>query len=1089
MEWLLEKEDLWEVVSGTLPEPIDVTDEWRNKDRKARANIGLFLDESQFKFVKDAASAKGMWNALKEKHEKATMSTIVHYLSLLCGANMSESDNMEDHLSSMEDLFDKLAAAGHVLDVPLQIAMIFRSVPPSYRSLVQSLQTRADDDWTVASVKASLLDEYSQRVVRGDRLSRDLKAMKTDASGARKEKVCFFCKQPGHFKKNCKKWLSIKSESNKNRDKDESSKDKSAKNKPAHGAGSAVCFMAGGGLSGWIIDSGATCHMTSDRSFFAALISSAVPSVTLADGKKTSVGGVGHGVVFGVDGQGGSVEITLNDVLYVPELDGGLISVVQLVAKKFKVEFNEQLCEIKNQAGVTVVVGDKVGCLYRLRQQQGAMKACSSHENCQHLWHRRIGHRDPDVLRIMEKEKSVSGFKFHDCGMRITCECCLKGKLARQPVPAKLERSTSRPLEIIHTDICCPMETVTPSGNRYIMTLIDDYSRYAVVCLLRKKSEAASKIKEYVRLVENVFGRKPLVIRSDGGGEFQNRVLQEFYQSEGIKAQFTTPYSSQQNEVAERKSRSLQEMAICLLADANMTKLYWGEAVMTAAYLQNRLPSRVVKGTPFELWTGRKSDIKHLRVFGCEAYVHIPDVKRSKLDPKAVKLRFVGYSEDHKGYRFLDPTTNRITISRDAKFLEHSDGSEQQELEVPCGESEAEIEIPCKPTVTELEPEGEPGSDSSFEGWGSALGEELFRGFDAEDEEFASDEEDQEQERDLDDQAEAAAPGGVDNGEVRELRREDRRTRGVLPHRYGDFVVGVADCYQEEPTSYQDAMKIPKWKQAMNAEMAPHAANQTWELVQLPKGKKLIGSKWIFKLKRSEVGEVVTHKARLVAQGFNQRYGINYVDVFAPVTRLATLRMVLAVAGKRQMFLHHFDIKTAYLNGILEEEVYMRQPPGYLAAGKESLVCLVKKSLYGLKQSARCWNRALHEVLIRLKFRQCKSDPCLYLRNDGEQTVILLVYVDDLLVGCKDESEIRAIFTALRDAFEATNLGPVRQFLGLEVLRNEGFYSIRLTNYIETLLSKFEMSDCNVSKTPKLAICAQTKTMSSTWMLPDIAVW
>lgn len=246
-------------------------------------------------------------------------------------------------------------------------------------------------------------------------------------------------------------------------------------------------------------------------------------------------------------------------------------------------------------------------------------------------------------------------------------------------------------------------------------------------------------------------------------------------------------------------------------------------------------------------------------------------------------------------------------------------------------------------------------------------------------------------------------------------------------------------------------MKITEWKQAMDAEMQSYDVNHTWELMRLPEGKKAIGSKWIFKLKRNATGEVIKHKARLVAQGFNQRYGIDYLDVFAPVTRIATLRAVLAVAGKRQMTLHHFDIKTAYLNGTLEEEVYMRQPPGYEVTSKESLVCRIKKSIYGLKQSARCWNKALHETLIRLNFKQCQSDPCLYLRHDGEKTVILLVYVDDLLVGCKEESEIHIVFTALRDAFETTNLGPVRQFLGLEVLHDKGHYSIRLTSYIDQI--------------------------------------
>ncbi|XP_055524288.1 copia protein isoform X2 [Wyeomyia smithii] len=345
-------------------------------------------------------------------------------------------------------------------------------------------------------------------------------------------------------------------------------------------------------------------------------------------------------------------------------------------------------------------------------------------------------------------------------------------------------------------------------------------------------------------------------------------------------------------------------MAICLLADANMAELYWGEAVMTAAYLQNRLPSRVIPTTPFELWTERKADIRHFRVFGCEAYVHIPNVKRFKLDPKAVKLRFVGYSEDHKGYRFLDQTTNRITISRDARFLEHGYKLKQQQQDVSPGNPGQEIGISCSP----MEPEAEQRSESSFEGWDDAndgLNQEDFIGFDTDVEAGEAE-----------DEAEPDDAG--------EENREDRRSRGVLPRRYNDFTVGVAECSPEEPVTYRDAMKTAEWKNAMDAEMQSHFENQTWELIQLPEGKKVIGSKWIFKLKRNEICEVVKHKARLVGQGFNQRFGVDYLDVFAPVTRLATLRTVLAIAGKWQMFLHHFDIKTAYLNGTLEEEVYMR---------------------------------------------------------------------------------------------------------------------------------------------------------------------
>lgn len=299
-----------------------------------------------------------------------------------------------------------------------------------------------------------------------------------------------------------------------------------------------------------------------------------------------------------------------------------------------------------------------VGSQYKLKVAEQCLAVKGNHsEKCQHTWHRRMGHRDMDVVSVINKNDMVSGFELQDCGERIICECCLKGKLARRPFPQITERKSLQPLDLIHTDLCGPMDNPTPSGNKYIMTMIDDCTRYCVVYLLRSKSEAANKIKEYVRWVENLFNRKPRAIRSDGGGEYVGTDLLNFYKAEGIHYQFTTPYTPQQNGVAERKNRALQEMANCLLLDAGLPKRYWGEAVMTAVHLQNRLPTRAVQRTPYELWTGQKPDFKQLRVFGCEAYVHIPDVKRKKFEPKAEKLIFVGYSEHHKGFRFLNRNT------------------------------------------------------------------------------------------------------------------------------------------------------------------------------------------------------------------------------------------------------------------------------------------------------------------------------------------------------------------------------------------------------------------------------------------------
>lgn len=230
---------------------------------------------------------------------------------------------------------------------------------------------------------------------------------------------------------------------------------------------------------------------------------------------------------------------------------------------------------------------------------------------------------------------------------------------------------------------------------------------------------------------------------------------------------------------------------------------------MTAAYLQNRLPSRVIDRTPYELWTGRKPELGHLKVFGCDAYVQIPGTKRSKLDQKSVKLTFVGYCDDRKGYRFLDRSNNRITVSRDAKFIELGDGSEQL-VTLKQGSLDDDetgvIDIPFvstnreDPELVHVDASEEVMSDDS-DGWDDANESVL---------ENASGNE-----------------GPASDQEELELRRQDRQTRGIRPKKLDDFVVGMVKSAEGEPTDYRGALKVPTWKQAMDTEMDSHKQNAT----------------------------------------------------------------------------------------------------------------------------------------------------------------------------------------------------------------------------------------------------------------------
>lgn len=238
--------------------------------------------------------------------------------------------------------------------------------------------------------------------------------------------------------------------------------------------------------------------------------------------------------------------------------------------------------------------------------------------------------------------------------------------------------------------------------------------------------------------------------------------------------------------------------------------------------------------------------------------------------------------------------------------------------------------------------------------------------------------------------------------------------------------------------------------------------NDTWSLVQLPSGRVPIGCKWIYKKKEDSSGNVSRFKARLVAQGFSQRYGVDYDAVFAPVASQATLRILLTVAGYKKMAVRHLDVKSAYLHGKLQDEIYMQQPKGFVVPGKEKFVCRLKRSLYGLKQAARIWNTTISELLKGLGFDQSRSDPCLFIkRSPGGGFVYLMLHVDDMIVAGMTEKEIDAV------EFELSSLGEISHFLGIRITKDtNGFYCLDQENYIKKVASRFGLEHAKGSSVP-----------------------
>ena len=383
--------------------------------------------------------------------------------------------------------------------------------------------------------------------------------------------------------------------------------------------------------------------------------------------------------------------------------------------------------------------------------------------------------------------------------------------------------------------------------------------------------------KEFESTTTNECGCSMGTLRTDNGGEYLSKEFDSYLQSKGINHELSAPYSPAQNGVAERFNQTLMESARTMMAQAELPECYWGEAVATAAYLRNGVPTRSLKSTtPYEKWFERKPDLSHIKVFGCMCYAYIPEVKKKgKLSNKAEKLRFIGYSLQTKRYRLIDESTSKVLVRRD----------------VICNESDFQYDS-SKTKVTD------EGTTTSYE--------QVMVPEDEEPIELPIEPQPQEQ-------------------VVQEQQHCYPTRQRTAPVRYGiDEFVDTAfldEVQIEEPKGIEEALKDQEWKEAADSEYQSLMENETWKLVKLPTGRKPVGCKWIFKTKRTSEGKVERYKARLVAKGYTQKPGEDYDETFSPVVRYLSTRTLLAFAIQNLMIIHQMDVVTAFLNGTLDEDI------------------------------------------------------------------------------------------------------------------------------------------------------------------------
>ncbi|CAI7865162.1 unnamed protein product [Closterium sp. NIES-53] len=774
-----------------------------------------------------------------------------------------------------------------------------------------------------------------------------------------------------------------------------------------------------------------------------------VKRVVFGNNKSLPVVGVGSTRLI-VDG--GPVDIT--NVLHVPGLKVNLLSVTQLAKKDVKLTIDGANMNLFWK-GKQFAQGILNGELYQLKTHPGAASSNVAQGSKATLkaWHNRLAHANYDSVKELANKGLAKGVDVvagdDETGV---CAACVEGKMARKPFSSRTSPLAKDSLALVHMDVCGPMRHASKGGARFLLVMLDDATRMCWTRRLNAKGDAAKAIQEWALEVCNDDKKRIKVIRTDGGGEFVNNELAKWMKSKGIKHDVTTPYTPQQNGAAERLNRTLVEAVRSLLQHSKLGSEWWGEASSLAAWIRNRLPTKVLPGTtPFEAWSRTKPNLSRLRTFGCLSYYHVPDPLRHKLQPKARAAIYLGIAANERAWRVWDLSDKRVVTSQDVVFDEDKFPTKEQPtpqltVVLPAREDDEAVEVP-----SQVEKEAENGGGENKESDDDVV-------------EVPSTE---------------AATSSTPSSLPLALTREQRIRRPNTKYNdYAMVAVGELDeecaeyCFAtlgDDPRTHTEALASPDaplWKQAMEKELASIKENGVFELVDPPKGAYLVGCKWVLKKKLGADGSVERYKARLVAQGYTQREGEHYSETFAPVAKVSTSRVLLALAASLDLEVEQLDVCTAFLYGLLMEEVYMRQPPGY--DDGSGRVWKLKRTLYGLKQSPRGWYKRIDDFLLQQGFARSECDSALYVLKEGEKQLVLLLYVDDLLLFSDSKDLIREVKQRLGAEFTMRDLGPVTYYLGMHVDRDRAKGTIHLhqEKYVKGLVESFGMGDSKPVGTP-----------------------
>ncbi|KAJ9553824.1 hypothetical protein OSB04_017869 [Centaurea solstitialis] len=833
---------------------------------------------------------------------------------------------------------------------------------------------------------------------------------------------------------------------------DKSSRAENSATSTAAFVDSGKCFVSS--PSNWIIDSGASDHMTGNHSLLCKFNEHrSFHEVEVANGSILQA--IGSGTVRL------SESMSLSSVLCLPKFTFNLLSVSKITRTlNCSVKFYPYHCIFKDLSTKQIIGrGRESGGLYIFEPEelksQVALASLSPFE-----LHCRLGHPSLQSLKRLYPQLSHLS--------SLNCNSCQFAKHHRVHLIPKDNKRAASLFELVHSDVWGPCPVTSKSGFKYFVTFVDDFSRVTWLYLMKNRSEVFTHFCTFVAEAKTQFGVSVKTLRSDNAKEYTSETFRSFMLQQGIRHESSCVDTPSQNGVAERKNRHLLEVARALLFQMTVPKPFWADAIATACFLINRMPSSVLHGEiPMSvLVPGQRLFPIEPKIFGCSCFVRDTRPHLSKLDPKSLKCVFLGYSRLQKGYRCFSPVLNRYIVSRDVTFMEEVpfypvstclDHENQDDLliyPIPTPSSTVDFPVPSdsaqssepsseteRPPVIHVysrqrrptsEPSVVPSADPS-----SNQSPHLTTDIPNSDVRMSESPSTSDS-----DTAGDSLPPDLD---VPIALRKGKRSCTYPVDSYVSYaklstasrsLVASLDSIPT-PKTVGDALAHPGWRNAMIEEMNALEHSNTWTLVELPANKKAIGCKWVFTVKVNPDGSVARLKARLVAKGYAQTYGVDYSETFSPVAKVPSIRLFISLAATYNW-------------------------------GESRRVCKLRKSLYGLKQSPRAWFGRFNAVVTEFGLRRSAYDHSVFFASSSSGCILLVVYVDDIVITGSDETGIMKLKDFLASQFQTKDLGPLKYFLGIEVSRNRKGICLSQRKYCLDILNDSGMIETKPCEAPMI---------------------